>query len=87
MHSKWKIWDFFKSHDHSLDSGDEGVHSFYAFDPLVSKLFIERIPRNILEGNKFSVQLNNYSGIKKNIDLFFNINKSHFFSIESNHTI
>lgn len=59
MHSKWKIWDFFKSHDHSLDSGDEGVHSFYAFDPLVSKLFIERIPRNILEGNKLNILIGN----------------------------
>lgn len=59
MHSKWKVWDFFKSNGNSLREGEEGLYSFYAFDPLISKLFIERVPRKILDGEKFNVLIGN----------------------------
>lgn len=59
MHSKWKVWDFFKSHNDTLKSGEHGLYSFYAFDPLISKFFIDRVPRKILEDNRFHVHIGN----------------------------
>lgn len=59
MHSKWKLWDFFKSHSDSINEGEYGIYSFYAFDPLISKLFVERIPRAYLEGEKLNVLVGN----------------------------
>jgi DNA polymerase III delta subunit len=38
MHSKWKVWDYFKSQGTILSSEDKGIYGFLVFESLVVKI-------------------------------------------------
>lgn len=55
MHSKWKVWDFFKVKNTTIDLNTKGMYSLYSSDSVITKLMIDQIPRDELEGGKFNV--------------------------------
>jgi len=55
MHSKWKVWDFFKSNTESISLDQKGFYSFYSADPIFIKFFIDQIPKSEFENKKLNI--------------------------------
>lgn len=54
MHSKWKIWDYFKNYKTGIDSSS-GIYAFQVFDPLISSLLRQKFPRELFYDQKLPV--------------------------------
>jgi DNA polymerase III delta subunit len=54
MHSKWKIWDYFKNYKTGIDSSS-GIYAFQVFDPLISSLLRQKFPRELFYEQKLPV--------------------------------
>jgi DNA polymerase III delta subunit len=55
MHSKWKVWDFFKANSTTIDNKKKGIYSLFSSDSIITKFMIDQIPRKELEGEKLHV--------------------------------
>lgn len=57
MHSKWKLWDFFKANPKSVSPDRKGIYAVSCFDPIIMKLFRDQIPKKYFEDEKINVLL------------------------------
>lgn len=54
MHSKWKVWDYLKSHQNGIDK-TKSVFAFSCFDPLAFSLIKDSIPKSFFSEEKLTI--------------------------------
>ncbi len=83
MHSKWKIWEFFKNLPYDL-KGHKGIIAFYGHQPLMNLLFKQKLKNEGILGREIKVSM----GQEMTLDWFENEFKSlGFFQNEDDYFI